>query len=131
MLLSIFEQEWFLTILGAFAIGIAGLITWSFKLLEEWLRTKIKNEKIRKAMSEAFDVIDAAVKDIQQTFVDDLKKQGKFDKKSQTKALNNAANKALAMLSEEAKQQLKRNVGDLSTWLTTQVEAKVAELHKE
>jgi len=128
MLLSIFEQEWFQVILGAIALGIAGIITWAFKLFQVWLSSKIKNEKVRAAVIAVTEVVEKSVLSIQQTFVDQLKKDGKFDKDKQTEALNKAINLAISLISEETKRVITENFGSFEELLLTQIEAFVLKL---
>lgn len=128
MLLSIMEQEWFQIILGALSLGVAGLITWAFTMFQAWLNSKIKNEKLRAVLDAALDVIQKSVLAIQQTFVEQLKKDGKFDKEAQKEALKKSVNLALANLSDEAKKILEENFGNLEEWLTMQIEALVLKL---
>jgi len=128
MLLSIFEQEWFQAILGAIALGIAGIITWAFKLFQVWLSSKIKNEKVRAAVIAVTEVVEKSVLSIQQTFVDQLKKDGKFDKDKQTEALNKAINLAISLISEETKRVITENFGSFEELLLTQIEAFVLKL---
>jgi hypothetical protein len=128
MLLSIMEQEWFQIILGALALGVAGLITWAFTIFQAWLNTKIKNEKLRAVLDAVLDIIQKSVLAIQQTFVEQLKKDGKFDKEKQQEALKKAVDLALSNISAEAKKILEENFGNLEDWLTMQIEALVLRL---
>lgn len=128
MLLSIMEQEWFQIILGALSLGVAGLITWAFTMFQAWLNSKIKNEKLRAVLDVALDVVQKSVLAIQQTFVEQLKKDGKFDKEAQKEALRKSINLALANLSDEAKKILEENFGNLEDWLIMQIEALVLKL---
>lgn len=128
MLLSIMEQEWFQIILGALSLGVAGLITWAFTMFQAWLNSKIKNEKLKSVLDVALDVIQKSVLAIQQTFVEQLKKDGKFDKEAQKEALRKSINLALANLSDEAKKILEENFGNLEDWLIMQIEAIVSQL---
>lgn len=128
MLLSIMEQEWFQIILGALALGVAGLITWAFTIFQAWLNTKIKNEKLRAVLDAVLDIVQKSVLAIQQTFVEQLKKDGKFDKEKQQEALKKAVDLALSNISAEAKKVLEENFGNLEDWLTMQIEALVLRL---
>jgi hypothetical protein len=128
MLLSIMEQEWFQIILGALALGVAGLITWAFTIFQAWLNTKIKNEKLRAVLDAVLDIVQKSVLAIQQTFVEQLKKDGKFDKEKQQEALKKAVDLALSNISAEAKKILEENFGNLEDWLTMQIEALVLRL---
>jgi uncharacterized protein YycO len=128
MLLSIMEQEWFQIILGALALGVAGLITWAFTIFQAWLNTKIKNENLRAVLDAVLDIVQKSVLAIQQTFVEQLKKDGKFDKEKQQEALKKAVDLALSNISAEAKKILEENFGNLEDWLTMQIEALVLRL---
>ena len=77
-------------IISALAVGVAGLITYGFTILKKWIDSKIKNEEIREATNAALGEIESAVLFVNQTFVDQLKKDGKFDKGSQEEAFNKA-----------------------------------------
>ncbi len=112
-------------ILTAFAAGIAGLVTYGFTLLNAWIKSKIKNEKIRALLDVTLEVTESVVLSVQQTFVDQLKKDGKFDSAAQKEAFNMAFERAKAMISEEARVTLESLYGDFNTWLTVQIEALV------
>jgi len=115
-------------ILIALATGLSGLIAWGFAILKTWLDKKIKNEDIKKASNAALSAIEAAVTAVQQTFVSQLKKDGKFDKEAQKEALSKASALALSMLSEETKVILQGLYGSLEVWLTAQIETFVLSL---
>ena len=69
----------------------------------------------------AFDIVEAG----NQTIVDNLKKNGKFDKEAQMKVKADAINTLRATLSETAKDLLSDVVGDLDVWLDTLIESSV------
>ncbi len=72
-----------------------------------------------------------AVKSVFQTYVDTLKKEGKFDAEAQLVALDQAKNIALSHLCHESKKFLADNFGDVDAWLVTQIEATINTLkHK-
>lgn len=127
--MNLFEQAWFISalqiILAAFATGLAGVITMLFVRLQNWIAVKTKNETLKKATLLAQDLILASVKAIQQTFVSQLKKDGKFDKDAQLEAMKKALALVLAQITPEARQILTEAYGDLEVWLTTQIEASV------
>lgn len=60
-----------------------------------------------------------------QTYVETLKKEGKFDKTAQETAFNKTYTAVLAILSDEAKKYLTEAVGDLNLYITQQIEAEV------
>lgn len=93
--------------------------------LVSWLSTKIKNEKANKMIKIATEIVVSAVKTVFQTYVDALKKEGKFDKESQILALTKAKDIALSQMTEDVKEFIQTNYGELDLWLTTQIEATI------
>jgi len=83
----------------------------------------INNEYIRNTLKDAMDIILDTVDTISQTFVDDLKKDGKFDKDKQKEALEKAINQAKKLMSEEAISLIIEKYNDLDEWIRTQIEA--------
>lgn len=129
VLANLLEQEWFVNALGAvvvaFATGLAGIISLLFLRLQNWLATKTKNETLQKATLLAQDLVLSAVQAVQQTFVEQLKKDGKFDKDAQLEAMDKALTLVLAQIKPDAMAILTEAYGDLSKWLTMQIEATV------
>ena len=60
-----------------------------------------------------------------QTYVESLKKQGKFDAEAQKVAFNQTYEAVMCILSEEAKEYLNEAVGDLNLYITQKIEAEV------
>lgn len=60
-----------------------------------------------------------------QTYVEALKKEGKFDAEAQKKAFQMTYDAVMNILSEEAKEYLKNIYGDLDAFLTNAIEAQV------
>lgn len=94
--------------------------------LVSWLSSKTKNEKSAAIIKEANDIVMNAVKCVLQTYVDALKKEGKFDEASQFLALSKAKEKALEQMSNDTKTFIEKNYGDLDLWLTTSIEATIS-----
>jgi hypothetical protein len=106
------------------------LVTYLVKYLKakaEQTTTRINNELVRTYLQEATDAVLQAVTYTAQTYVDTLKKQGKFDKEAQQKAFNTAKDIALKLLTDEAKQMIEDLYGDLMLWLETKIEQTVKE----
>ena len=104
---------------------ILPLISLAGTKLIGWLSTKIKNEKANNILETATNIVINAVKSVFQTYVDSLKKEGKFDKESQLVALNKAKDVAISQMSEDVKEFIKNNYGNLDAWLNTQIEATI------
>lgn len=60
-----------------------------------------------------------------QTYVEALKKEGKFDAEAQKKAFQMTYDAVMNILSEEAKEYLQNIYGDLNAFLTNMIEAQV------
>ena len=104
---------------------ILPLISYAGARLITWLNTKIKDENAKQQLTVATDIVTNAVRSVFQTYVETLKKNGTFDKESQKAALIKAKNDALAQMSDEIKDYITKNYGDLETWITTQIESTI------
>lgn len=126
----LFEQEWFVNLLGALltaiGAGLSTLIGLWFKRLADNVKAKTKNEKVNEVLHRVRNLVQDAVLTVQQTFTEQLKKDGKFDKEQQKIALQKAIDIILANLTEEAKDILNEIYGDIYKWLEVQIEATIA-----
>ena len=100
--------------------------------LVKYINTKSKeleastdNELAKKYISLLSSTITNCVIATNQTYVESLKKQGKFDAEAQKEAFNMTLNAVMALLTDEAKQYLSEIYGDLNTYITNQIEATV------
>lgn len=101
------------------------LITLLGSKLIKWISSKIDGEKAEKCIADATTIVLDAVRCVFQTYVDTLKKEGSFDREAQLIALNKAKDIVLAQLSEDIKEYINKNFGDVDTWVTTQIEASI------
>lgn len=124
-------NELLMTIIQAVIIpAIPIVVTYLVKLLKaktEQTATKISNELVRQYLQEAIDAVLQAVTYTAQTYVDSLKKQGKFDADAQKVAFTKAKEIALQLLTEDAKQMIADLYGDVTVWLDTKIEQTVKE----
>ena len=104
---------------------ILPLISYAGARLIVWLNAKIKDENAKQQLIVATDIVMNAVRSVFQTYVETLKKNGTFDKESQKVALIKAKDDALAQMSDEIKDYITKNYGDLETWITTQIESTI------
>lgn len=89
------------------------------------LEASTDNELAKKYISLLSSTITNCVIATNQTYVEALKKQGKFDAEAQKEAFNMTLNAIMALLTDEAKQYLSEIYGDLNTYITNQIEATV------
>lgn len=83
---------------------------------------KIENEKVRGYVDDAVKAVMTAVTSTFQTYVDSLKKQGKFDEEAQKIAFNTARDTALLMLTQDMRDAVTTLYGDFDTWLSKTIE---------
>lgn len=113
------------TISAAVTTVLLPLLTLAGTKLIQWISTKTKNEKAAALLSTAVNIVLNAVRSVFQTYVESLKESGSFDKEAQIEALNKAKDIALAELSEEVKEYITANFGDLEAWLVNQIESSI------
>lgn len=93
--------------------------------LIQLISTKIKDEKASSFLTQATNIVLDAVRSVFQTYVEALKKEGKFDEDAQLLALNKAKEIVLDQLSDDIKNFISNNYGDLASWITNQIEASI------
>lgn len=103
------------------------LLSWGGVELVKWLSTKTKNEKLQKYIDDATTAVVVAVSEVSQTYVDTLKKEGKFDKEAQKLAFELAKEKALILINDNSKKAINTVYNDFDYWLNLIIEQKVKE----
>lgn len=104
------------------------LVTYLVKYINtksQELEASTDNELAKKYISLLSSTITNCVIATNQTYVETLKKQGKFDAEAQKEAFNMTLNAVMALLTDEAKRYLSEIYGDLNTYITNQIEATV------
>ena len=71
------------------------------------------------------ETIAAAVLATTQTYVEALKKQGKFDEAAQKEAFKQTYEAVMKVLTDEAMKYITVSVGDIETYITNQIESQV------
>ena len=99
--------------------------------LKEWIDGKIietDNEIVAGYLTDITDIIYQAVICTNQTYVDSLKAQGKFDLEAQEIAFETTKDTVMALLSDEANLFITDMYGDIEMWLDTKIEQVVNEI---
>ena len=114
-----------LGVLTAYAIAF-------LKAKKEEILAKIetnRSQEEKELASKYLNMVEKTVADCvmatNQTYVDSLKAEGKFDADAQKVAFNNTLNAVLAILSVDAKNYLTQIFGDLNVYLTNLIESQV------
>lgn len=117
------------SLLGLVFMFIGIILT---KYFIQWLKVKIENLKISndknlqdKYLNLLQETITNCVIATNQTYVSSLKQQGNFTMEAQKEAFQQTYNAIMAILDNDAKKYLNEITGDLSKYLTTQIEATV------
>lgn len=101
------------------------LISLGSKELIGFIKTKTASEKTRSKLTCITEIVTTAVKAVFQTYVEALKKEGKFTKDAQVTALKMAKQIATEQLNEDLKSFITINYGEFDHWLTCQIEASI------
>ena len=91
----------------------------------EEIQVKTENELIDKYLSMLASTVTECVIATNQTYVETLKKEGKFDLEAQKKAFEMTKDAVMMILTEEAQEYLSAAVGDLNIFIAQQIEAAV------
>ena len=127
MNLNVFISELFTIVL----IPLLGVLVKYFvnfvNLKAKELKEKTENDKYRKYITLLQNTIISAVTATNQTYVNSLKEQGKFDKEAQIEAFNKTYAAVMSVLTDEAQECLNEAIGDLKTYIVTSIEEQVNE----
>lgn len=101
---------------------ITKFITVFIKSKVDELEQRVENEKLINYIKMAEDAVETAVISVNQTFVDEMKKQGTFDQSAMEKSFIMAKNKALSIMGSSAKKMLMSAYSDVDAWLDGKLE---------
>lgn len=107
-------------------ISIGGIyLTYLISVKIKELKQKTNDDTAKKYLDMLNDTIAATVLATTQTYVEALKKQGKFDEAAQKEAFKQTYDAVMKVLTAEAIKYITVSVGDLETYVTNQIEAQV------
>ena len=89
------------------------------------LKAQTDNELYHKYIDMLEETVINCVIATNQTYVDSLKKQGKFDLEAQKEAFNRTYSQVMLILADDAKIYLESAVGDLNVYITNMIETQV------
>lgn len=110
-------------------IPLLGVLTAFFVKWVNAKSTEIKTNVNDATLSKYMDMLTQTISDCviatNQTYVESLKAQGKFDLNAQKEAFNLTKDAVMTILSAEAQIYLSTAVGDLNAYITKKIEAEV------
>lgn len=92
-----------------------------------WLKAQTEVKLLQDVIDRAETLVSNCVDYTSQTFVNALKKEGKFTKEEWNIAFNMSKERVLALMTEEMVATLEKCFGDLNIWIETQIERDVLE----
>ncbi len=114
--------------LTVLTIGLFALIKILIGQVKEYTNKNIKNERAKKAIEKALEVVTLAVNTTNQTFVKELKEKDGFDKRAMEDAYNASKKAVLDMLDKETKDILNEEFENTDLFLNNAIESKVWEI---
>ena len=125
-------MEWMVLLQQIFEMCVIPLLGVLTLYIVQYIRTKTAelnnkndNEMLSKYITMLSDTVIDCVIATNQTYVDSLKAQGKFDAEAQKIAFEMTYNAVIKVLSNDAKDYLTNIYGDLSTYIINMIEAEV------
>ena len=125
-------MEWTIIISEIFQVVLIPLLAILVKYFTKFVNSKAEeikqktdNDTYKKYIDMLEDTIVTTVTSTNQTYVEALKAQGKFDGEAQKIAFQMTYDAIIKTLSEEAKKYLSAAVGDLNSYITNAIEAQV------
>lgn len=116
-------QEVLNIILSAVSIAVTGLVSWGVGVFISWMNSKIKDQTLSKHLAAVTQIVTDAVMSVFQSFVKVLKANGTFDENAQKEAKAKALEIINAQLTEELRQYIANNYGDVQDWLNNKIES--------
>ena len=117
-------------LIDALAVVITGILGYIGVFIGNYFRKKNKNNKLNKYEEDITNIVFNAVTCIFQSFVDALKKSGKFDEQAQIEAKEKAYEIINNQLSLELKQYIEENYGEIKDYIFSKIESVIYQLKK-
>ena len=127
--LSIIGEVAELVLVPLISAAVLYFVSW-LKVKRQELLEKIKDATTKKYLEMLDKTISECVLATNQTYVNTLKQEGKFDEEAQKKAFQLSYDAVKAVLADEAQEYLATAVKDLQAYITTKIEAQVGLHHK-
>lgn len=119
------SQEIMQIVFSALGVLVTGLVGWLTTYLTKLLSQKIKDKDLANWLTQITEIILNAVKVTYQVYVEALKDKNMFDAEAQKEALERAYKMVLSQLTDDAKNFIKENYGDIETWVKAQIESAI------
>ena len=109
-------------VLVPLVIAISSLLIALIRQQIAKIEEKLKDDKVKKLLEIAENVVSQSVATVSQTYVDALKKDGIFDKDAQQQAFKMSKDKIYKLLTTDTLQAVQNNYGNVDEWIVTKIE---------
>ena len=122
--MNVLEQVFNIVLFPLMGVATTALIVFITVKTKE-LKKKYDNELFHKYADMLEQTIISCVIATNQTYVEALKKEGKFDAEAQKIAFDKTFSAVITILSDDAYDYLSEAIGDLEEYITNRIEAQV------
>lgn len=119
------DRTWMDVLIQVIEMLVGLMVTAGIPYLFALIRSRVQNGRVQQYLDRAEGYLTSAVAMVNQTFVDQLKADGRFDEKNQAEAFQMALDTWIDMMNEEMKDVITAEVGNFHTWAEAQIEARV------
>lgn len=123
-------EQFYAILWGVLGTALTALASWLTATGISFLNQKIKDKKLARWSTELYQIIMSAVQTVFQTFVDTMKKEGKFDEAAAKEAKERAYKIITSQLTPDIQEYISNNFGDMKEYLLTQIEAVIYQLKR-
>lgn len=95
-----------------------------------WINKKIKDDELKRLVASLNDVVQKAVLEVYQTYVENMKKKNIFDEEAQKKALAKCLEIITTNIPTDVFEWLRSNCADIEKYLINLIESQIALLKK-
>lgn len=110
---------------SAIGVVITGLVTWGVATFTTWINGKISDKKAANYLATIMNLVGMSVQEIYQTYVEALKKEGKFGPEQQKIAFETCLKKIKTKLAPDLIDYITKNFGDVDEYLKSLIESNI------
>lgn len=129
MLMNLLKDLLYVILVGTIPV-IAKYIASYLTAKKTQIEVSTENQVFTDTVSDAVDLIVKAVNTVSQTYVEGLKKEGKFTEEAQKEAFDKAFTTAKTLISVESQELLSTVYSDVDSWIRIQIESYILESKK-
>lgn len=116
---------------AAAGTALAAFLSYGLTRLAQWLRGKTDNERLTHVINMIEEITRLAIKATNQTYAEQLKKDGKFDAEAQKIAFEKTMASIKKSISEETMEFIGNHFGNVDQWLTVLIEGLIKEIKRK